>query len=203
MIKNIILDIGDVLVKSNYRSFFIGKGYDEPTAERLEKATFFTPIWKELDRGEWEFSQIIDGFVKNAPELEQPLRSVFNDMSSFIKAFPYALDWINIMKESGLKVFCLSNISGKICEDCAGELEFLKYVDGKVLSYEERLIKPDKAIFDRLLTKYGLTAAECIFIDDLEENINAARTLGIHGIVFKSKEQAQNGIDMIRSAENE
>lgn len=197
MIKNIILDIGDVLAKSNYHEFFTQKGYDEETVQRLEKATFFSPLWKELDRGVWNFSQITDGFVKNAPELEEQLRTVFNDMSGFVKAFPYAVYWVCSLKESGLKVFCLSNISGKICDDCTEELEFLKYVDGKILSYEERLIKPDPEIFKRLLERYGLCADECIFIDDIGQNVIAAKELGIHGIVFQNKSQAEHEIEMI------
>lgn len=201
MIKNIILDIGDVLAKSNYHEFFLNKGYDEKTVDRLEKATFFSPVWKELDRGVWGFPQISDGFVKNDPELESQLRTFFNDMSGFIKAFPYAVDWVCSLKESGLKVFCLSNISGKICDDCAEELEFLKYVDGKILSYEERLIKPDPEIFKRLLDRYGLSADECIFVDDIEQNVIAAKELGIHGIVFQNKSQAEHEIEMIRRSQ--
>lgn len=201
MIKNIILDIGDVLAKSNYHEFFTQKGYDEETVQRLEKATFFSPVWKELDRGVWDFSQILDGFVKNDLDLEEQLKTVFNDMGGFIKAFPYAVDWVCSLKESGLKVFCLSNISGKICDDCAVELEFLKYVDGKILSYEERLIKPDPEIFKRLLDRYGLCSDECIFIDDIEQNVIASKELGIHGIVFQNKMQAENEIEMIRRSQ--
>lgn len=203
MIKNIIFDIGDVLVKSDWKNFFKNKGFDVQTAERLAKASFFSPVWKELDRGTLSFDEIVDGFVKNDPDVEKQLRAAFSDLRGFIREFPYSHDWIFWLKEKGLGVYCLSNISDRICTDCADELDFLPLVDGRILSYEENLIKPDKAIFDRLLTKYGLIAAECIFIDDLEENVNAARSLGIHGIVFKSKEQAQNEIDMIRSAENE
>ena len=136
--------------------------------------------------------------MKNAPELEKPIRSVFNDMSGFIKAFPYAVNWVCSLKESGLKVFCLSNISDKICDDCADELEFLKYTDGKILSYEERLIKPDLEIYKRLLDRYRLCANECIFVDDIEQNVTAAEALGIHGIVFYNKIQAENEIEMIR-----
>lgn len=201
MIKNIILDIGDVLVKSNYHEFFTQKGYDEETVDRLEKATFFSPVWKELDRGVWDFPRIIDGFVRNDPEMEEQLRSVFDDMSGFVTACPYAIDWVHSLKESGLKVFCLSNISGKICDDCAEELEFLKYVDGKILSYEERLIKPDLEIYKRLLDRYGLWADECIFIDDIERNVTAAKALGIRGIVFKNHRQAINDIKEIRRSE--
>lgn len=201
MIRNIILDIGDVLVKSNYRRFFADKGYDDEMIGRLEKATFFSPVWKELDRGVWNFSQVVDGFVKNDPEIEEQLRSVFDDTGGFITAYPYAVIWIRELKESGLKVFCLSNISGKICDDCANELKFLEYVDGKLLSYRERLIKPDPEIFRLLLNRYGLSAEECIFIDDMEQNVTAARALGIHGIVFKEQRQAMNEIEKIRRSE--
>lgn len=202
MIKNIILDIGDILVKSNYHEFFRNKGYDEETTMRLEKATFFSSVWKELDRGVWEFSRIIDGFVENAPELEEQLRTVFNDMSGFVKAFPYAVEWVRSLKESGSKVFCLSNISGKICDDCADELEFLKYTDGKILSYEEKLIKPDPKIYRRLLEKYGLCAEECIFVDDIRQNVIAAEELGIHGIVFNNRTQAEKEIETIRRSQD-
>lgn len=195
MIRNIILDIGDVLVKSNYRRFFADKGYDDEMIGRLEKATFFSPVWKELDRGVWNFSQVVHGFVENDPEIEEQLRSVFDDMGGFITAYPYAVSWIRELKESGLKVFCLSNISGKICDDCANELKFLEYVDGKLLSYRERLIKPDPKIFRLLLNRYGLSAEECIFIDDMEQNVTVARALGFHGIVFKEQRQAMNEIE--------
>lgn len=176
MIRNIILDIGDVLVKSNYRRFFADRGYDDEMIGRLEKATFFSPVWKELDRGVWTFSQVVDGFVENDPEIEEQLRNVFDDMGGFVTAYPYAVSWIRELKESGLKVFCLSNISGKICDDCANELNFFEYVDGKLLSYRERLIKPDPKLFRLLLNRYGLSAEECIFIDDMEQNVSATRS---------------------------
>lgn len=198
MIKNIILDIGDVLVKSNYHDYFLNKGYDEETACLLEKATFFTPVWKELDRGVWSFEEIIEGFVKNAPELETELRSVFDHMKNFITVYPYATEWITEMRKSGLKVYCLSNISDKICCDCAKELEFLEQTDGYVLSYQEQLIKPDPAIYKLLLDRYGLAAEECIFIDDIEVNVTAAEKLGIHGIVFKNQQQTMADVEKLR-----
>ena len=198
MIKNIIFDIGDVLVKSNYHEFFLSKGYDEETAVQLEQATFFTPVWKELDRGVWSFEEIIEGFVKNAPHLEEALRTVFDDMDGFIKVFPYVKEWIQSLKKSGFKVYCLSNISDKICRDCAKDMGFLEYTDGYVLSYQEQLIKPDSAIFRLILERFGLSAEESIFIDDIESNVAAAKELGIHGIVFKNKEQAEQRIEEMR-----
>lgn len=199
MIKNIILDIGDVLVASNYRAFFLDKGYDEETAERLEKATFFSTAWGELDRGVWNFEEITEAFVENAPELEAPLRSVFHDMNGFIRVYPYAEEWITDLKERGFRVYILSNISDKICHDCAKDLQFLNCADGYVLSYQEQLIKPDAAIFRLLLERYGLSGDECIFIDDIRNNVDAAEKLGLHGIVFQDKNQAEMEIEKIQS----
>lgn len=203
MIRNIILDIGDVLVKSDYHDFFLKKGCDEITAERLEKATFYSPAWKELDRGILSLPEIIDLFVRNDPEMESWLRQVFNDMSGFIKAYPYSEEWVNSLKQSGLRVFCLSNISDIIYRDCADDMKFLSIVDGYILSYQEKLIKPNPEIFRLLMKKFDLNANECIFIDDLEPNVDAAKRLGIHGIVFHNREQADSEITGIRRNINE
>lgn len=198
MIKNIISDIGDVLVKSDWRNFFGNKGFDEGVSERLAKASFFSPVWKELDRGTLCFEKVVEGFVQNDPELETPICEAFADLHGFISKYPYSEEWIGRLKKDGMNVYCLSNISDKICNDCKDELDFLSLVDGRVLSYEEKLIKPDKAIFMRILEKYGLSAGESVFIDDLEENVKAARSLGFYGIVFKSREQAEKDIERIR-----
>lgn len=198
MIKNIILDIGDVLVKTNCFDFLKNKGFDKQAAARIARATYFSPVWKELDRGEWSFDEIVDGFVENDPEIEETLRHAFDDMKDFILAYPYAADWISELRKNGLRVYCLSNISDKICRDCAKELAFLKLTDGRILSYEDKLIKPDPAIYRLLLKRYDLKADECIFIDDLENNVKAACELGFHGIVFRNRQQAEQEIEIIR-----
>lgn len=198
MIKNIILDIGDVLVKSNWHDFFKNKGHDERTVARIAKATFFSPVWKELDRGVLSLDEVLDGFVKNDPEIEEILRHIFDDINEFIIAYPYACEWICRLHESGFQVYCLSNISDKIYRECEKEFEFLKFTDGRILSYEEKLIKPDPVIYRLLLERYNLKADECIFIDDQEINVNAAKKLGMYGIVFQNQLQAEHEIKAIR-----
>ena len=64
-------------------------------------------------------------------------------------------------------------------------------MDGGILSYQEKLIKPDPAIYTLLLERYGLVAEESVFLDDTLANVEAARKLGIHGIWFQTKEQAE------------
>ena len=198
MIKNIILDIGDVLVKSNYQAFFRKKGLDEETAERVARATFFSPAWRELDRGVWPFDRIVEAFVENDPRDEIVLRNLFDNATDFIIAYPYATGWIRALRGEGLKVYCLSNLSAKIFSDCRKELSFLALVDGRILSWEEKLVKPDPAIYRLLLDRFHLEAEECIFLDDSAVNVAAAISVGLRGIVFQNQPQATQEIERIK-----
>ncbi|MEA1911046.1 MAG: HAD-IA family hydrolase, partial [Spirochaetota bacterium] len=58
--------------------------------------------------------------------------------------------------------------------------------DGGVISFEVKLNKPDRRIYDSLLLKYNLDPGETLFIDDIQENITAAEELGIQGIHYSS-----------------
>ena len=108
MIRNVILDIGDVLVHSNYEHFFKKQGYDDAMIHRLSKATFLSPVWRELDRGVWSMDEIMEAFIRHDPEIEDALRSVFRNTEGFIRKYPYAESWIRALKASGLKIYCLS-----------------------------------------------------------------------------------------------
>ena len=70
-------------------------------------------------------------------------------------------------------------------------LDFLPLMDGGILSYQEKLIKPDPAIYQLLLARYGLKADECVFLDDTERNVVEAVRQGMAGILFRGREQAE------------
>ena len=96
-------------------------------------------------------------------------------------------------------MYCLSNLSGLIYDGCSGELGFLGMVDGYILSWREKLAKPDPQIYHLLLDRYSLRAEECIYIDDSKINVLAAVNLGMTGIVFQDQKQAEHEIQRIRS----
>ena len=199
MIRNVILDIGDVLVRSEFECFFKKQGYDDAMVHRLSKATFLSPAWRELDRGVWSMDEIMEAFIRNDPDIEDAFRRVFRNTEGFVRKYPYTESWIRVLKASGLKVYCLSNLSGLIYDGCANELDFLGMVDGYILSWREKLAKPDPQIYCLLLDRYSLRAEECIYIDDSETNVLAAADLGMTGIVFQDQKQAEHEIQRIRS----
>ena len=142
--------------------------------------------------------EIMEAFVRNDPGIEDALRSVFRNTEGFVRKYPYTESWIRVLKASGLKVYCLSNLSGLIYDGCANELGFLGMVDGYILSWREKLAKPDPKIYRLLLDRYSLRAEECIYVDDSETNVLAAADLGMTGIVFQDQKQAEHEIQRIR-----
>ena len=195
MIKTVIFDIGNVLTDFAWKEMYKEKGLGGETFDRVAKATVQSPYWCELDRGIMTFSEVMDKFVSLDSEMEDEIRRVLADMHGIVTGRSYATPWVISLKNKGLKVYVLSNFSEKIWRECADALEFFEYTDGGIISYKEHLIKPDRAIYQLLLQRYDLNSNECVFIDDLEENIKAARELGINGIVFKNFEQAKEELN--------
>ncbi|MDE5718684.1 MAG: HAD-IA family hydrolase [Lachnospiraceae bacterium] len=73
---------------------------------------------------------------------------------------------------------------------CAAALDFLPHMDGGILSYEDKVIKPMPEIYQLLIDRYGLTPEECVFLDDTQRNLDGAEKFGIHTILFKNQAQA-------------
>lgn len=190
MIKTVIFDIGNVLVDFGWEKFFRQFCPDEETFAALCRATVKSHEWHELDRGILSEPEILESFIRNAPELKELILKVMENLDGILTLYDYTIPWIRELKEKGLQVLVLSNFSEKFYNDCIDVMDFLSETDGGILSYRDKLIKPDSAIYELLLNRYRLEPSECVFLDDLEPNIAAAKKLGIHGIVFTGKEAA-------------
>ncbi len=190
MIKNIIFDIGNVLAAWHWREFYESFQYSPDVTERLARATVLSPLWEEFDRGAMDEEALLDKFIENDPGLEKEIRRVRENIHDMLGRYDYAIPWLQDLKGKGYKVYYLSNFSRKAHQECAHVLDFLPLMDGGILSYQEKLIKPDPAIYQLLLRRYGLKAEECVFLDDTKKNVEEAVRQGMAGIVFYSRELA-------------
>lgn len=190
MIRNIVFDIGNVLSDFCWREFLQNKGFEEEMINRLARATVLTPYWNEYDRGAWSEEQIMQAFVKCDPEIEAEIHKGFDNVTGMVRIRDYACSWVQELKTKGYKVYYLSNFARKTEEQCPDSLAFIPMMDGGILSYREKLIKPGEEIYNLLCERYGLKPEECVFLDDTLKNIETARRLGWKGIHFTTKEQA-------------
>lgn len=197
MVKNIVFDIGNVLAGFVWEDFYHSFGYSEEIFKKLADATVRSPFWNEMDRGKLSDEELLEGFIKNDPSIEKEIREVFENVERIIKRFDYAVPWIKELKKKGYHIYVISNFSKKAHEECTKALDFMEEIDGGILSYQVKLIKPSPEIYQLLCRKYHLNAEECVFIDDLPRNVEAARKEGMKGLVFESLDQAQKELEVI------
>jgi putative hydrolase of the HAD superfamily len=189
MIHNIIFDIGNVLLDFCWEKHFASLGFTNEVYDKVAKATVLSPTWEAFDQGIFAPDQLLEMFIKNDPSVEKEIRQVYDSINGTIEIYPYTLSWIEDLKKRGYHIYVLSNFSEKLHKECGNKLDFLKEIDGYILSYQEKLIKPDDQIYQLLIKRYNLNPEESVFIDDKMVNIKAARKSGLHGIVFTSYEE--------------
>lgn len=197
MIKNIIFDIGNVLVDYCWREHVAGFGFDSGMVERIGKAMMLSPTWNELDKGVWTDEQLLAGFIANDPEIEKEIRLVFSDFSTIVRQHPGSIPWIHDLKAKGYKVYYLSNYARRARMEGEAQLTFMAEMDGGIMSYEIQKIKPGEEIYRHLFAKYDLIPEECVFLDDSPANIETGKRLGMYGILVSGQEQAMQELETL------
>lgn len=190
MITTLIFDIGNVLAGFTWKEHFASFGYGDDMVERIGRATVKNPVWNEMDRGVMEDEAIIEKFVEADPEIEQDIRKVLGNVASMVVRLDYAVPWIEELKKKGYRTLYLSNFSRKASIECADALDFIPHMDGGILSFEEKVIKPMPEIYQLLIDRYRLVPQECVFMDDTSANLAGAQKFGIHTVHFTSREEA-------------
>lgn len=189
MIKTVIFDIGKVLVDFCFDEFIARYGYPKDILDRIRKATLDGGFWKELDRGVLSYEEVLEKFISLDPELEPQIRKLFADTTGIVLKREYAIPLIKKLRAEGYQVLALSNFPEKVYLENKEPMNFLEEMDGHILSYRDKVIKPDAAIYELLRSRYGFEPQECVFIDDLQENLDAADKLSWNTICFRSYEQ--------------
>ena len=184
MIKNIIFDFGAVLV--DWNPYYV---YD-PYFGDHEKAEWFitnicTSAWnKELDGGK-PFAQGVAELSAQYPEWEKEIAMYHRDWKKMMGgAIPGMYELVADLKKAGYGVYGLTNWAAETFYTIVDDYPVFALLDGMVVSGDVRLLKPDAAIFNCLLDKYGLKADESVFIDDNAENVEGARKAGLEAHRF-------------------
>jgi len=191
MIKNIILDIGMVLVNFAWKETMIELGFDDKCIETLDKNLINNSLWDELDLGILPEKEVIDKAIALSPQYKREITEFWDKNLLTIRPYEYSKNWVCDMKAKGLKVFLLTNYPDTLFEKSVRyAFPFYPYIDGEIVSSRVKLRKPDAGIYTCLMDKYDLKPEECIFFDDRVINVEAAVSLGINAFVFENYDKA-------------
>ena len=183
MIRNIIFDLGKVIINYNQKQIINNFTKKEEEIKYIYDEIFHAPEWELMDIGDITNEEAIDVINKRNEFKYQKLTEEF--LHEWYKKQQINRDIVEIakiLKKNGYNLFVLSNMANLTYEYFKND-EFFSLCTGIIISAHEHLIKPDEKVFRLLLDKYKLNAEECLFIDDdpSEQNYKTANKIGIQG----------------------
>lgn len=186
MIRNIIFDMGNVLIHWAPETFMERMGLPEADRTLLMEEVFGSVEWIQLDRGIISLEAGITAMCRRLPQrLHSAARELtLNWWKDHLLPVPGMAGLIRELKEMGYGIYLLSNAKVDLPE-YFDSIPGSECFDGKIVSADWKLLKPQPEIYSVLLREYGLKAEECFFTDDLNINIEAAVLTGMSGAVFR------------------
>jgi HAD superfamily hydrolase (TIGR01509 family) len=195
MLKNIIFDIGNVLISFKPIDFLSNKFDDEVVRQALYNTIFKSKEWLMLDRGTLTEEEATSIFCMRQPHLQRQIRYVMENWHEMHIPMNESVELLKHLKNRGYHIYLLSNYHRKAFRIISEKFDFIRDADGKIISSEVKLLKPEDLIYKTLLSAYSLIPEECLFLDDSLENIEAANKLGINGVFFKDAQSIYAFID--------
>lgn len=185
MIKNVVFDMGGVLIDFNARKT-ITTYFSEEYHDILMQEVFGSELWHKLDSGHLRHDEAISIVLPKIPEDTRPLiKEMLSDFYSYMPPFPEMYDFIKRIKQAGYNVYLLSNATPRFFDNYLN-IPVLTLMDGFFISCVYKMLKPQKEIYEAFCNKFSLNPEECFFIDDLPQNIEGAKNYGMKGFVFKN-----------------
>lgn len=184
MIKNIVFDMGRVLIHYDAKNYVKKHVKDSVSIELLYHEIFCSVEWLKMDRGVMTVDEAIASIQKGVPESHHStVQLLIQNWHSDIPPFPQMEDLIANLKTHGYRIYLLSNTSKSFHGFRLG-IPALKYFDGEFISADYGLLKPDFAIYEKFYKTFDLKPEECYFIDDSPANIEVAERTGMKGFVY-------------------
>ena len=185
MIRNIVFDLGNVLVDFDPKFYMQSFGFTEQEIQNLFRLVY-EDDWRLYDRGDYaSVTDLCDAVCKKHPAYASAFKKILCPEWVQIHSLKEeTARYLSELKARGYRIYLLSNLS-KESYDYVSSYPFFALIDGGVYSYQEHICKPDRGIYEVLLARYALCADETVFLDDAEANVEAANRLGIHGFCFQ------------------
>ena len=179
-----VFDIGGVLLDWDPR-YLYRKLFDDETAMETFLSTVCTPAWNRRLDGGMTFDQGVDELVARFPDQADMITAYRDRWEEMI---PAALDdtvaLFEELADAGHTLYAITNFAAETFLKARAMFPFLNRFDDIVVSGEVRALKPEPDIYRTLLDRNGLIAGDCLFIDDVQENVDGALAVGMQAVQF-------------------
>ena len=185
MIRNIIFDMGNVLIYFNRDVFLDRVGVTDPDDRKLLlREVYLSLEWSRMDRGSLTDAEAADIIACRVPErLRETVHRLVNEWDRPILPVPGMEELIHELKDGGYGIYLLSNASFRQ-HVYWSRVPAHELFDGTLISADVRLVKPQPEIYEKMCSTFSLKKEECVFIDDSTPNVEGAFYTGIPAVVF-------------------
>ena len=193
--KAAVFDLGGVLIDWDPRYLYRKLLADEAAVEEF-LATVCTPEWNaEQDRGR-PFAEGVAELVERHPVHAAAITAYHERWTEMLGGdIAGTVELLAELREAGVPLYALTNWSAETFGIARERYRFLEWFDGVLVSGEERMIKPDPAIFRLLLDRFGLDPGAAFYVDDSPANVAAAGELGFDAVRFTGPEQLRRDLE--------
>jgi putative hydrolase of the HAD superfamily len=193
-IKNVIFDVGMVLIDFCWDGYCRELGFSEEIIAEFEKMMITSKYWHLLDEGTMTEEDAIIKFKEEIPQYAKEIDTFWEHPEHFVKEYDFAAPLVDELHSKGYYVYLLSNYPLRLHELHWNLFKFFPKIDGYIVSAKEKLCKPDPAIYHLLCDRYNLDPSECLFVDDRQENVDAARSIGMDALLFTDEKKLREYI---------
>ncbi|MDB5801491.1 MAG: hypothetical protein JWL63_2430 [Rhodocyclales bacterium] len=191
-IDTVVFDLGNVLIPWDLR-WLLRSLFDSEEAIEAFLVNANIMIWHAQQDAGYPVAQAITEHSAKHPQHAHAIRAVYERWHETMRdADPAAVTLLRELKSAGLRLYALSNFSAELFALSRPRFDFWDAFDGIVLSGEERVNKPDPAIYRVLFERYAITPERAVFLDDSLPNVEASRALGMRAIHFKDAATARS-----------
>lgn len=184
MIKNFVFDMGNVIIQWNPTYIVSQYVKDKKEIEYLVKEVFQSKEWQEYDHGTIERKDVIKNInLRLDNQYHALVKEMIYHWYLHCPTIKGMIPIIKELKEKGYGIYLLSNTNIHF-EEYKQSIETFTYFDGFYISAKTKLIKPNIEIFEDFSKTFDLPMEECIFIDDIQDNIKGAMQAGMQGYHF-------------------
>ncbi len=190
-IRNVIFDVGGVLLQWDPPAFIAKLHPDSATQARVRREIFEHPDWHEFDRGALDVDAAVALFGQRAGLAPEQIRALLQTANESLSPIAGSVKIVQDLAAAGVHLYLLSNMPVSTYEFLTRRHEFFGHFEHMVISGAIQMIKPEPAIYQHLVEKTGIVPAESVFIDDLAKNVIAARECGLHAIQFRGPDDCR------------
>ena len=193
--KAVVFDLGGVLIDWDPRHLYRKLLADEAAVEEF-LATVCTPEWNaEQDRGR-PFAEGVAELVERHPVHAAAITAYHERWTEMLGGdIGGTVELLAELRATGVPLYALTNWSAETFGIARERFQFLSWFDGVLVSGEERMTKPDPAIFQLLLDRFGLDPQATFYVDDSPANVAAASELGLDAVRFTGPERLRRDLE--------